>query len=129
DLRPWLVRLALAMAVLVPLVGALRPNPAVSAILLSATAFVGGARTLLGNAVALQAPPDRRVAIMATRAAGNHFGYFVGPGIGGAALAGFGYPGLGLLLGLLFAGAAAALTRRTSRTRGPVPVPVTEPCA
>jgi predicted MFS family arabinose efflux permease len=123
DLRPSLVRLALAMAVLVPLVGTLRPSPTVSAVLLSATAFLGGARTLLGNAVGLQAAPERRVAIMATRAAANQFGYFVGSGLGGIALASFGYPGFGMLLGLLFVGAAASLTcgRRPGTGRDPEP--------
>jgi predicted MFS family arabinose efflux permease len=127
DLRPTLVRLALAMAVLVPLVGGVRPNAAVSAVLLAATSFLGGARTLLGNAVGLQAAPERRVAIMATRAAANQFGYFVGSGIGGLALAGFGYPGLGLVLGLLFVAASAslALGSRTRARRDPAPVHAT----
>jgi predicted MFS family arabinose efflux permease len=112
EQRQLLVRLALAMGAIVPLVGAVRPNTAVSALLLAATAFLGGARTLLGNAFGLQAAPERRVAVMAARAAANQFGYFVGSAVGGVALAAFGYPGLGLVLSLLFVAAAAPLTSR-----------------
>jgi len=129
DPRPLLVLLALAMAALVPLVGAIRPNEAVSAVLLSATAFLGGARTLLGNAFGLQAAPERRVALMATRAAANQFGYFLGSGVGGVALATAGYSGLGLVLGLLFAAAAASLTRRRRASRVCELAPVCAPVA
>jgi DHA1 family inner membrane transport protein len=112
DPRWLLVRLALAMAATVPLVGAVRPNAAVSTVLLAVAAFLGGARTLLANAFGLQAAPERRVAVMAARAAANQFGYFVGSAAGGVALAVSGYPGLALMLGLLFVGSAAVLTGR-----------------
>jgi predicted MFS family arabinose efflux permease len=69
---------------------------------------------LLGNAFGLQAAPERRVAVMATRAAANQFGYFVGSAVGGIALAAAGYPGLAVVLGLLFVAAAAALSTRQS---------------
>jgi DHA1 family inner membrane transport protein len=110
ELRQPLIKLALAMAAVVPLVGAVRPDASVSAILLAAAAFLGGARTLLGNAYGLQAAPERRHAVMAARAAANQFGYFVGSAIAGSALAVAGYTGLGLVLSLLFVGAAALLT-------------------
>lgn len=109
DPRPLLVALALALAVVVPLLGALRIDGALSALLLVVAAFLGGARTLLGNAYGLHVAPDRRVSAMAARAAANQFGYFLGSAVGGAALAAFGYPGLGVSLGALFVGAAAAL--------------------
>jgi predicted MFS family arabinose efflux permease len=114
DLRHRLVALALAMAVIVPLFGIVRPSTAVSAGLFAVAAFLGGARTLLGNAFGLQAAPERRVAVMATRAAANQFGYFVGSAVGGIALAAAGYPGLAVVLGLLFVAAAAALSTRQS---------------
>ncbi len=114
DLRHRLVALALAMAVIVPLFGIVRPSSAVSAGLFAVAAFLGGARTLLGNAFGLQAAPERRVAVMATRAAANQFGYFVGSAVGGIALAAAGYPGLAIVLGLLFVAAAAALSTRPS---------------
>jgi predicted MFS family arabinose efflux permease len=112
ELRQPLIRLALGMAAIAPLVGAIRPTAWVSAVLLALTAFLGGARTLLGNAYGLQAAPDRRHAVMAARAAANQFGYFIGSAIAGAALALAGYPGLGVVLSLLFVGAAALLTSR-----------------
>ena len=100
------------MSVLVTLFGAVRPTPAVSAFLLASTAFLGGGRTLLGNAVGLRTAREKRVAAMAARAAANQFGYFVGAAAGGLALSLFGYAGLGLLLALLFVLAAAALVDR-----------------
>jgi predicted MFS family arabinose efflux permease len=116
DPRPLLIRLALLMAILVALVGTARPGPAVSALLFAATSFLGGARTLLGNAFALGVAPERRRAAMAARAAANQFGYFVGAAVGGIALAAAGYPGLGIVLGLLLVAAAATLFRRPRRT-------------
>jgi predicted MFS family arabinose efflux permease len=109
ELRPLLVGLALGMAVLVALFGTVRPGVAVSTFLFAAAAFLGGARTLLGNAYGLQAAPEQRVAVMATRAAANQFGYFVGAAVAGAAIAAFGYSGLGIVLGLLFVAAALSL--------------------
>jgi DHA1 family inner membrane transport protein len=112
ELRQPLIGLALAMAVIVPLVGAIRPDASVSAFLLAVAAFLGGGRTFLGNAYGLQAAPERRHAVMAARAAANQFGYFVGSAIAGAALAVASYPGLGLVLSLLLLAAAAVLTSR-----------------
>lgn len=110
DPRQRLVTLAIALAIVVPLIGAVRINGALSAVLLALAAFLGGARTLLGNAYGLHAAPERRVSVMAARAAANQFGYFIGSALGGAALAVSGYPGLGVALALLFVGAAALLT-------------------
>ncbi len=109
ELRGTLIRLALGMAAIVPAVGLVRPNTLVSAALLALAAFLAGGRTLLGNAYGLEAAPERRVAVMATRAAANQFGYFFGPAIGGVALAASGYGGLGVVLGLLFVSAAVSL--------------------
>jgi DHA1 family inner membrane transport protein len=122
DLRQPLIGLALAMGAIVPLVGTIRPGPSVSVVLLDAAAFFGGARTLLGNAYGLQAAPERRLAAMAARAAANQFGYFVGSAVAGAALAFGGYPGLGVVLGLFFVGAAAMLASPSVvRLRPPQP--------
>jgi predicted MFS family arabinose efflux permease len=112
DLRPLLIGLSLGMAVVVPLLGAVRPAASVSAVFLAVAAFLGGGRTLLGSAFGLSTVPERRVAVMAARAAANQFGYFVGSAVGGIALATSGYGGLGLVLGLLFVAAAASLARR-----------------
>jgi predicted MFS family arabinose efflux permease len=117
DPRRLLIRIAIAMAVLVALLGSVRPTPAVSAFLLASMAFLGGGRTLLGNVFGLRAAPEQRVAAMAARAAANQFGYFVGSAAGGVALAVWGYAGLGVTLGLLFAVAAAALVELTPQRR------------
>jgi predicted MFS family arabinose efflux permease len=117
------------MAVLVALLGLVRPTPAVSASLLASMAFLGGGRTLLGNVFGLRAAPEARVAAMAARAAANQFGYFVGSAAGGLALAVSGYAGLGLSLGLLFAVAAAALVELTPRRRTRATLPARRRCA
>jgi predicted MFS family arabinose efflux permease len=119
ELRPLLYRLALAMAAAVALFGLLRPSAAVSALLFSIAAFLAGGRTFLGNAFGLQSAPERRMAVMAARAAANQFGYFVGSAIGGLALAFAGYGGLGLVLGLLSVAAAVPLVRRPGRRLRP----------
>jgi predicted MFS family arabinose efflux permease len=100
------------MAVLVALFGLLRPAPAVSAALLAAVSFLGGGRTLLGNAYGLAAGPERRLPAMAARAAANQLGTFVGASAAGAALAAGGYGLLGLVLALGFALSTLPLRRR-----------------
>lgn len=109
DPRRLLVTLALVLAVVVPLLGALRIDGTLSALLLAVAAFLGGARTLLGNAYGLHVASERRVPAMAARAAANQFGYFLGSAVAGAALAAFGYAGLGVALGALLVGAAVLL--------------------
>jgi predicted MFS family arabinose efflux permease len=116
DPRGPLICLAFAMAALVALLGAERPAPVVSAVVLAATAFLGGGRTLLGSAYGLRAAPEQRVGAMAARAAANQFGYCVGAAAGGLALAVDSYPGLGAVLGLLFVVAGATLMPRRRAT-------------
>jgi MFS transporter, DHA1 family, inner membrane transport protein len=107
-----LVRLALGMALLAGLFGACRPAPVVSAALLAAASFLGGARTLLGNAYGLAARPERSLPAMAARAAANQFGAFVGAATAGAALAVGGYSLFGIVLALEFALSTVPLRRR-----------------
>jgi predicted MFS family arabinose efflux permease len=97
-----LVRLSLVLALGVALFGTVRPALPVSLGLFAATAFVAGGRTLIGSAVGLEAAPERRVAVMGARAAGQQLGYFFGAAAAGGALAAGGYPGFGLALGFLF---------------------------
>jgi predicted MFS family arabinose efflux permease len=123
DPRHLLVMLALALAAVVPLIGTLRSNGPLSAALLAVAAFLGGARTLLGNAYGLRAAPERRVSVMAARAAANQFGYFIGSAAGGAALAAWGYPGLGVALAVLFVGAAASVAGLSVRSGPRAAVP------
>jgi predicted MFS family arabinose efflux permease len=97
-----LVRLSLVLALGVALFGTVRPALPVSLGLFAATAFVAGGRTLIGSAVGLEAAPERRLAVMGGRAAGQQLGYFFGAAAAGGALAAGGYPGFGLALGFLF---------------------------
>ena len=110
--RRMLIQLALALGVLVGLLGAVRPSPLFSGTVLVGASFVSGGRTLVANLVAVQAPPERRASMAALRAVANQFASLAGAATAGAALATFGYGGLGLVLGLLFGVAAAALMRR-----------------
>lgn len=88
--------------------GTVRPSTLVSALVFAALAFVMAARTLAGGVLGLELAPERRLAVMGLRAAALQFGYLVGAAAGGLALAGAGYAALGVLLGLLCLGAAAA---------------------
>jgi predicted MFS family arabinose efflux permease len=109
DGRTRLVALAVALAVVVPLLGAVRPAPVVTAAILGVAAFLAGGRVMLGNAFGLAGEPGQRASLMGLRSATAQLGYFLGATVGGAALAAGGYPALGMALGALFAGAAAAL--------------------
>jgi len=98
-----LVRLSLGLALWVALFGAVRPAVWVSALLFAAAAFVAGGRMLIGSAVGLEAAPERRRAVMGSRAAAQQLGYFLGSSVAGGALASGGYPLFGFALAALFA--------------------------
>jgi predicted MFS family arabinose efflux permease len=79
-------------------------------------------RTVAGSTFALFVTPERRLAVMGLRASTGQFGYLLGAGFGGAALALGGYALLGGMLATLFAlGAApplaALLSDRASSQR------------
>jgi predicted MFS family arabinose efflux permease len=115
-----LVGLAVGMALLVTLFGAVRPSTGVSALLLAALSFLGGGRTLLGNAYGLAARPERRLPAMAARAAANQLGTFVGSATAGVALAAGGYGFFGLVLAFELVLSTLPLRRRR-RGRATVP--------
>lgn len=104
--RPILISFAVASAVGAAAFGTLRPALAVSALILGVLGFLAGGRTLAGSAFGLGAAPERKLAVMGLRAAALQFGYLVGSGVGGIALALSGYGALGLALAVLFAAAA-----------------------
>jgi predicted MFS family arabinose efflux permease len=124
DDRRLMIRLSLALAVLLPILGAIRPGLAVSAALMTTAAFLAAGRMLMGNAFGLTTAPDQRLAVMSARAAANQFGYFLGAAVAGTALAAAGYTGLGLALGGFFAVAVLPLlTARPRRRHLRVPNP------
>jgi predicted MFS family arabinose efflux permease len=96
-----LVRLSLALAVGVALLGIVRPALPVSAAIFAATGFIAGGRTLISSVVGLDSAPERRLAVMGARAAAAQLGYFLGSAAAGGALATGGYPAFGLGLGFL----------------------------
>jgi predicted MFS family arabinose efflux permease len=121
DPMGLLVRLALGLAATTVAFGAVRPAVAVSAAIFSASAFLAGGRTLLGNAAGLDAAPEHRLALMAARSATLPIGYLVGAATAGGALALGGYAAYGAALAALFAAAALPLaltsaSRRVSST-------------
>jgi hypothetical protein len=112
------VALAVALAAITTLLGAVRPSLAVSAGLFSVAAFVSGGRVIVSSALGLAAPAEHRAGAMAMRAASTQFGYFIGSFAAGAALALGGYPALGAAIGGLFLGTAAVLHAGRRPARG-----------
>jgi predicted MFS family arabinose efflux permease len=121
--RPLLAAAALLLAALVTGFGTWRAGSLASTLGFAALCFLAGARQYLGSMVGLDLAGDRNTA-MAVRAAAGQAGWMVGAAAGGAALAIAGYPGLGVVLGGLFAASAlpysAPLVRSIrSRLRAP----------
>lgn len=104
--RRLLVVLALAAAVTVALVGAVRPSAWVTLALFCLLCFIAGGRTLAGSARGLGLAPELRLGVTGVRTAALQSGYFVGAAVGGAALAVGGYTTLGLAFAALFVAAA-----------------------
>jgi DHA1 family inner membrane transport protein len=104
--RRLLVALALAAAVTVALVGAVRPSVWVTLALFCVLSFIAGGRTLAGSARGLGLAPELRLGVTGLRTAALQSGYFVGAAVGGAALAVGGYGTLGLAFAALFVAAA-----------------------
>jgi predicted MFS family arabinose efflux permease len=122
--RPLLVLLGAVLAALVAVFGAVRPGLGFSVALFAVLVALAGARTLAGSAAGLAVAPRGDVAAMSIRAAALQLGYVVGGALGGAALSIGGYPLLGAVLGVLFAGAALPhlhTTRTTPTTQEVTP--------
>jgi predicted MFS family arabinose efflux permease len=115
--RALLVLLPLVAAGLVAVLGVWRPAVWVSALIFAVLAFIAAGRTIAGSALGLEVCSRRRVFAMRIRAAATQFGYLFGTAAGGLALAGGGYPALGVTFGVLFLLAAAphALALRSRR--------------
>ena len=103
--RALLIGLGVAAAVTVAVFGLVRPAAWFSWLVFAASVGLAGGRAIAGSAFGLDSAPDERVAVMAVRAAATQFGYLLGAGLGGLALAVGGYGVLGAVLGALFLGA------------------------
>lgn len=104
--RALLVLLALAAAVAVATLGALRRDAWSSLALFALLSFLAGGRTLAGSARGLDLVPELRLGVTGVRTAALQFGSFVGAAVGGLALAAGGFSALGLAFAVLFVGAA-----------------------
>jgi predicted MFS family arabinose efflux permease len=100
--RELLVLLPILAGGLVVVLGAWRPALWVSAVTFAALTFVAAGRTIAGSALGLEVCSRRRMFAMRIRAAATQFGYLLGTVAGGLALAGGGYPALGMTFGALF---------------------------
>ncbi len=126
-LRRALARSNVAAAAAVSLTWLVTPNVVVTLVLFSFAAAVVAARTVVGTAQGFALAGDRRLEVGAARAAFTHAGYLAGSFVGGAALAGGGFPAVGVVFGLLFLGATAPyLSEWAARCQ---PVDVVRPAA
>ena len=105
----------------VVVLGAFRPDVAVTLGVLSVMAFTNGRRSMVASALGMDTAPDDRLAMMSMRAAANQFGYLLGAATGGLALAVGGFPALGVALAALFAG--AVLVHLPALLSAPTPMP------
>lgn len=120
-----LIGLGLTAAAGTAVLGTLTPGALFTTVLFALIVAAVGGRTLAASAFGLQAAPDDRVAISATRAAVTQLGYFSGAALGGAALAAGGYSALTTVLAFAFVLAViphVALLMAASRRRA-APVP------
>jgi MFS transporter, DHA1 family, inner membrane transport protein len=99
--RQVLVGFGAVCAIGMVVLGAVRPDPRFSAVVLAGLAFLAGARTLAGSALGLRLAPACRVQAMGFRTAAVQFGYLLGGLLGGLALSLGGYRALGWTLGSL----------------------------
>jgi predicted MFS family arabinose efflux permease len=104
--RRLLLLLAPGAAVMVALLGAVRPSAWFSLAAFSVLSFLAGGRTLAGSAHGLDLAPALRLGVTGVRTAAIQLGYFIGAAVGGVALAWGGYAALGLAFAALFVGAA-----------------------
>ena len=97
-----LAALTALQAVAVLALCAVRPAVIVTLGVLAVMAFVNGRRTMVASALGMDTAAEDKVAVMSMRAAANQFGYLLGAGAGGLAIAVAGFPGLGITLAGLF---------------------------
>src|SRR5262249_38382187 len=113
--RPWLtccarellIVLGLGAAAITAVFGTVRPGLVVSTAFFTLLVLIACTRTVAGSAFALGVPAERRLGVMGVRASTGQFGYLLGAGAGGAALAAGGYAALCLTLSGLFVLGAA----------------------
>ena len=98
----------------------MRPGVGVTLACSPLMAFVNGRRSMVASALGMDTAPGDKVAVMSLRAAANQFGYLLGAGAGGLALAVGGFAALGAMLSAMFV--TAALIHLPARVRARTPV-------
>lgn len=93
--RLLLIGLGAGGAVVVALLGSVRPSLAVTGMLIGFFMFINAGRTMTGSSFGLGAAPSRSVSVMGLRTAAIQGGYLLGAGLGGLALELGGYAALG----------------------------------
>lgn len=104
--RRLVIGLALLLAGGVAAFGTVRPGIVVSGAIFAVLVGLAGGRTLAGSVIGFDAAPEQKLAVTSIRAAATQFGYLLGAGVAGAALAAGGFPALGLAQATLFVAAA-----------------------
>ena len=118
DPRAVLAVHALALSAGVAVFAGVRIAPAETIAAFVVLAVLSGARSVVTSSFGLDAAPAERVAVMSMRTATLQFGYFIGAGLGGLALAIGGYDALAVILSALFAlGAVPHLVHLVPRPR------------
>ncbi len=100
--RALLIGLGVAGAIVVALLGSVRPSLAVTAALIAVFMFVNAGRTMTGSSFGLGAAPSRSISVMGLRTSAIQGGYLLGAGLGGLALVLGGYRALGLAFAGLY---------------------------
>lgn len=108
---------ALVMAALMPVMLTAGLPTAGAAAVFCLLGFVGGIRTPASAGLGLAQLPGQPTAMMAARTAATQSGYLLGAVIGGAVIAGSGYPLLGFVLALVMSFSAWLVLRVTEPTR------------
>jgi len=121
--RALLATAGILLAVSVLGFGILRFGTTFSAVGFGVLCFLSGARTYLGSAAGLDLGRGEHASAMSLRAAAAQIGWIVGSATGGAALAGGGYPTLGLVLAMLFTAGALVQGLPVRRRRGRATLP------
>ncbi len=98
-----LVGFSLAAAVAVGVFSSARTGLATAVVVFAVAVFFDGGRTIAGAAMGLGISNGRRLAAMSLRTSATQLGYLLGASLGGILLDQWGFVGIGLGFGLLFA--------------------------
>ncbi len=117
--RMLLVGMPIVAAVVVGALFVIQSALWLSVTLFSLITFIASGRSLAGSSAGLEFHPTLRLPLMGVRTAGMQFGYLLGAGVGGAALAIGGYGLAGAVFAVFYLAAAACHLGRAADRRLP----------